>query len=751
MSFRDKLGRAAAAFLTAAGLGLPHLLVAQESPARRVANIVSVAVEEYRKGVDESGRLISRDEYDEAVDFLKDARTTAARLPGDRVAAATTLLDSIMAAIQAKKPPSALAALNQRFAAALGSEAALELPRKPIDLADGGRVYAANCASCHGLRGMGDGPAGAALSPKPPAIGNAKAMHDVAPAMMFRKISVGVAGTAMAGFAQTLTAEQRWNVVMYLSALHSAPEQVAEGEGLFTQSCVECHGATGMGDATLGRSLSKLPGEIGSFAWQVARSDSQLAAVVRAGMPGTPMPPAPHLDEMQVQSVVAYLRSLPMRERVVAAVPAVQHDSSGAAAAAAASMTLLDQSLTAARNGRSGEASDRAFDAYLAFEPIETPARARNPGVVSTMEKHFADFKGAIRGNDLGSAERARDAIEANMQRVVDLTRPPGSGSEAFWQSFLIILREGFEAILVIGAVVAFLLKTGHRERLRSIWFGIALALGCSALTAIVLRTVLKALPATQELIEGGTLLVAVVVLFTVSYWLISRVEAAKWQAFIREKVTDALEHGGGRALAFVAFLAVYREGAETALFYQALFNEGAHVALPITLGIVIGFVALAIIFTLFYRFGVRIPLRTFFSVTSVLLYYMAFVFMGKGVRELQEGNVVPISAIRGLPSIEALGFYPTWQTLLAQLLLLGLFAFAVAKTFWPKRSVTLPTINSPAPAPAPATTAAPAASEREVNRLREEIEALNARIVSLEEALRARISESTEHFDRSR
>jgi high-affinity iron transporter len=493
--------------------------------------------------------------------------------------------------------------------------------------------------------------------------------------------------------------------------------------------------------------LSKLPGEIGSFAWQVARSDSQLAAVVRAGMPGTPMPPAPQLNETQVQSVVAYLRSLTIRERVVAAVPAPQHDSSGASAAAAASMTLLDQSLTAARNGRSSEASDRAFDAYLAFEPIETPARARNPGVVSTMEKHFADFKGAIRGNDLGSAERSRDAIEANMQRVVDLTRPPGSGSEAFWQSFLIILREGFEAILVIGAVVAFLLKTGHRERLRSIWLGIGLALGCSALTAIVLRTVLKALPATQEIIEGGTLLIAVAVLFSVSYWLISRVEAAKWQAFIRDKVNVALEQGGGRALAFVAFLAVYREGAETALFYQALFNEGAHVALPITLGIVIGFVALGIIFTLFYRFGVRIPVRPFFSVTSVLLYYMAFVFMGKGVRELQEGDVVPISVIRGLPSIEALGFYPTWQTVLAQMLLLGLFVFLVAKTFWPKRSVTLPTINAPVPTPAPP----PAPTATEVAGLREEIDTLNARIASLEEALRTRVSESTEHFDRSR
>jgi high-affinity iron transporter len=450
-------------------------------------------------------------------------------------------------------------------------------------------------------------------------------------------------------------------------------------------------------------------------------------------MPGTPMPPATHLNEAQVQSVVAYLRSLPMRERTIAAAPVARGDSSNAAAAAAASMTLLDQSLTAARNGRAGEASDRAFDAYLAFEPIETPARARNPGVVATMERHFADFKGAIRGNDLGTAERARDAIEANMQRVVDLTRPPGSGSEAFLQSFLIILREGFEAILVIGAVVAFLLKTGHRERLRSIWFGIALALFCSALTAIVLRTVLKALPATQEIIEGGTLLVAVGVLFSVSYWLISRVEAAKWQAFIREKVNVALEHGGGRALAFVAFLAVYREGAETALFYQALFDEGAHVALPITLGIVLGFIALGIIFTLFYRFGVRIPLRPFFSVTSVLLYYMAFVFMGKGIRELQEGNVVPISVIRGLPTIEALGFYPTWETVLAQLLLLGLFVFAVAKTFWPKRSVTLPTITTPTPA-------ASAANDAEVNHLREEIDALQARIASLEEALRTRV-----------
>ena len=744
MSFAIRLGRAAAVFVLV-GIplaGRPDPALAQEDhPVQRVANIVSVAVEEYRKGVDEQGRLISRDEYDEAAGFLSDARAASMRLSGDRTAA-RALLDSIIAAVAAKRPPSSLDALSQRFAAALGSDAALELPKKAIDLAAGHRLYQAQCASCHGMRGMGDGPSAATINPKPPALASDSVMRDVTPAMMFRKISVGVTATAMPAFGSTLSADDRWNIVMYLTTLRSTPSQVAEGEGLYAQNCVECHGSTGLGDGALERTLSKVPPEVGSIAWQVERTDAQLADAIRAGVTGTPMPPAATLTPEQVRSVVAYIRSLPTRDVVASAARGATPGRS-ADAAANTSLSLLDQSLTAARNGRLTEAYDRAFDAYVAFEPIETPARARDPGVVASMEKLFAEFKGAVRSNDLRGAERARDAIDANMQRVVDLTRPAGSGSEAFFQSFLIILREGFEAILVIGAVVAFLLKTGHTERLRSIWTGIVLALICSALTAVVLRTVLRAIPATQEIIEGATLLVAVAVLFSVSYWLISRVEAAKWQQFIREKVNTALEHGGGRALAFVAFLAVYREGAETALFYQALFNEGAHVALPISLGIVVGFGALAVIFTLFYRFGVRIPLRPFFSVTSVLLYYMAFVFTGKGIRELQEGNVVPISVIRGMPTVDALGLYPTWQTLLAQLVLLGLFVFAVAKTFWPKRSVALPTV-----VPGPATPPGSPLAE-EIARLRAEVAELQGRISTLESAASADEAPAAQEFRR--
>ncbi|MGE5748513.1 MAG: FTR1 family protein, partial [Gemmatimonas sp.] len=408
--------------------------------------------------------------------------------------------------------------------------------------------------------------------------------------------------------------------------------------------------------------------------------------VVTVGVTGTPMASfAATLSAQDRWNVINYIYTLRGTKMEL---PAAQADATAAPGAPAARsvLALLDSALDFAKAGKTADAGDRAFDAYIAFEPLETPARARQPGLVASMERHFADFKGALRGKDLTVAQRAHDAIALDLPQIVELTRPTGSGWTAFLQSFLIILREGFEAILVIGAVVAFLIKTGNRDRLKSIWMGIALGLVASALMAVIMMTLLAHLPMSREIVEGVTMLIAVAVLFSVSYWLISKVEAAKWQKFIREKVSTALDHGGGKALALVAFLAVFREGAETALFYQALFSEG-NVALPLSLGIVVGFGALAIIFTLFYRFGVRIPMRPFFTVTSVLLYYMAFVFAGKGIRELQEGNVIGITVLRGVPSAPSMGIFPSAETLAAQGVLLALFLFMVIRTFMPEKS----------------------------------------------------------------
>src|SRR5688572_26794401 len=132
--------RVIAGLLSASVLGA-GTLAAQEHPVRRVANIVSVAVEEYKLAVDGKGRLISAIEYEEATTFLADARTQAARLPGDRAAAALAILDSILKAVETRQPPDSVKAMEERFSQALGSEAALELPTKAIDLTLGKQLY----------------------------------------------------------------------------------------------------------------------------------------------------------------------------------------------------------------------------------------------------------------------------------------------------------------------------------------------------------------------------------------------------------------------------------------------------------------------------------------------------------------------------------------------------------------------------------------------------------------------------------
>lgn len=709
-----RVSKAIGPLVLAALFVLPAALSAQERPAKRVASIVGVAIEEYGKGVDSAGRLTSQQEYDEAVSFLADARDVAERLSGGKTDSARLALDSLSAAMQRRLPPLALAEWHQRFVAALGADAALDLPTRPIDLAAGRAIYEKSCAECHGLAGGGDGPLAATMDPKPPAIGDSRSMRDRTPAIQYRIVSVGVSGTPMVAWGNALTPDERWDVIWYLHALRAGGTP-AEGQGVYMQRCSGCHGATGESDGPLSGALAKLPVELSSFAWQVERSDEQLEAAIRDGVPGTAMPATRNLSDLELRRLVGHVRMLAINDAPNAPV-ASAGDSTNPDAVARRVLHILDDALALARVGKASDAGDRAFDAYIAFEPLETPARAKNPGLVGALERQFADFKGAIKAGDLRSAEGARNAIDAGMPAMIDLTRPADGAWGAFLQSLLIIVREGFEAILVIGAIVAFLLKTGHRARLRSIWVGAVAALGASVLTAVALSTALSAVPASGEVIEGVTLLVAVAVLFSVSYWLISKVEAAKWQHFIREKVSAALEHGGGKALAFVAFLAVYREGAETALFYQALFREGGGLGVPITLGIAVGVVLLSIIFVLFYRYGVRIPLRPFFAVTSALLYYMAFVFMGKGVRELQEGNVVSITVLPGWPHVDAMGIFPSVETMLAQLVLVALFAFALIKTFWPRRSVTLPTL--------------PADSEER----RERVAQLNARLADLEQ-----------------
>ena len=208
-----------------------------------------------------------------------------------------------------------------------------------------------------------------------------------------------------------------------------------------------------------------------------------------------------------------------------------------------------------------------------------------------------------------------------------------------------------------------------------------------SLVTAVLLETVFLLSPAQQEVLEGITMLLAVGVLFYVSYWLLTKIEVQKWTTFVRNQVNHAVSGGSAFALASAAFLAVYREGFETVLFYKALLvSGGAGSALPVFAGLLAGVVGLTGIYVAINKYGVRLPLRPFFAVTSAFLYYTAFVFAGKGVAELQAGGVVGTTYLSGWPRFPVIGVYPTLETVLAQGVLVLLAVVALVVTFVRRR-----------------------------------------------------------------
>jgi high-affinity iron transporter len=548
------------------------------SAARRIVAAAELAAKEYALGVPpEGGRVVDSEEVKEARLFVAQARVDVAALPAAVRGYADSALAALAALLGRPAPPpqaevrAAAAALGARLSQSLGN-AVVPSPAVAPSLARGLDVYRERCASCHGSDGRGDGPNAAGLSPPPANLADPQVMGAKTRLDLYRQLLLGVAGTAMPSFEQTLTEDDRWAVAAYALTLHSGGSRAA----------------------------------------------TVFAAVRR-----------------QLDSVVA-LRS----ERA-------------------------------------------AFDAYLAFEEVETDVRARNAGLASRLEGEFARLRErAAAGAETDELRAIQRELLGDLENAERVATDKASATNLFVQSFLLLTREGFEAILIIAALMTFLTKAGVPARRREVAWGAWAAVGASAATAVLFEVLVETTPGQREALEGFTMLLAVVVLFYVSYWLLSKIEADKWTAFLKGKLQSALSSGSTLALASVAFLAVYREGVETILFYKALLVSGGTGAVGAVVGgVALGAAALVVLYILIMRLGVRIPMKAFFAVTGALLYYMAFVFAGKGVAELQEGRLIGTTVIPALEWLRVpfLGVYPTVQSLVPQVVLIVLLVVALA------------------------------------------------------------------------
>jgi high-affinity iron transporter len=343
---------------------------------------------------------------------------------------------------------------------------------------------------------------------------------------------------------------------------------------------------------------------------------------------------------------------------------------------------LLDGALAAYRDGNP-RAVYMVSDAYFLFDPLEQQLSLRDSALKGRVEGRFAELRGVMSSSGRGDEAAALvTALGADFDAARAALAPRPSRYGVAFQSAFIILREGFEVVLVVGALLAYVMKIGSPALRAPILWGAATGLFASLLTAWALLRLLAASGAAAEVLEGATMLLASAVLFFVSYWLISKAESDRWQRYIQGKVKSAVAGGNIFALAGAAFLAVYREGVETVLFYRALIASSADDLGAVVGGFAVGGVGLAIVYVLYQRLGRRLPMRQFFFVTGGLLYYLAVVFAGKGVAELQGAGWVSTTPLAWAPRVELLGLYPTLETLAVQGVLVLCVLYAILVTW---------------------------------------------------------------------
>lgn len=575
------------------------------------------------------GKVVDAAEYDEQREFVAQAITLLGQLPARPAQPAlierARQLHALVAA-RAAGPEVAAAADGLRWDVVRAYAIAVA-PRRAPDMAAATRIYAAQCASCHGQRGHGDGPAAKGMDPAPANFHDGQRMRVRSVYGLYNTLTLGVAGTPMRAFKE-LSDDDRWALALLVSTLRAPAEQLQTGETAWRQ---------GQGQRAI-TSLKDL----------VSRTPAEVSA--EQGAKG--------------EALLAYLSSHP--------------DALQARAAAPLELTRakLGHSLQRYRAGDREDARQLAVGAYLeGFELVERSLDNVDTVLRVEIEREMMALRSAIAESQPADAVAARIShIDSLLERAQDKLASAGlSPGTAFASSLLILLREGLEAILVLAAIVAFVRKTGRRDALAYVHLGWIAALALGALTWWVASTMISISGANRELTEGVTALIASAMLLYVGYWLHSKSYANAWQHFIRDQVNAALGRGTLWAMAAISFLAVYRELFEIVLFYQSLWAQaGAAGQAGVLAGIGVAALLLALLAWVILRYSVRLPLGQFFSATSGLLALLSVVFAGNGVAALQEGGVIAADPIRFI-SVPLLGLHPTLQGVTAQAVVLGL------------------------------------------------------------------------------
>jgi high-affinity iron transporter len=468
----------------------------------------------------------------------------------------------------------------------------------------------------------------------------------------------------------------------------TTPPDLERGAHLFSLACAPCHGASGHGDGPAAIGLSPKPANFHSDEVMASLTPFKAQGVIRFGVKGTAMVPFDAFEEKDRWALAFYIFTLRRPPCDHPAIPmhldelANSTDADLGARAGdgevsclrrslpsvdppmliAAARSRLEAALRLAQHGDARSAEGALLDAYLTdIEPIEPWLRARDAELVAQLEASFTSTRAALR-------DGRPDAIEDVTRLTFLLERAAGARAAStklsvFWFSLLVITREGFEATVIIAALLAVLKKRKQGRRARWVHGGWISALAVGAAVFVLGRKVIAG--ALSEKMEGYLAFVAVAMLLHAAIWLNARATTRQTMGKLRDQARVALD-GGALALFGIAFLAMFRETFETAVFLEALsigapsaVAWGAATGVALLLGLVLGV----------SRLGLRLPMRALFQISTAVLVVTAIMLLGQGIHSFEEVGLLPSSPMPFI-RLEFLGIYPDRLGLLAQLTL---------------------------------------------------------------------------------
>lgn len=593
-----------------AALGLFYNAKANQETVRNLVHTLDYIARDYHHAI-EGGAIKDEGEYNEMIEFsetlIKELNQIQQNYSDTIFTEITELKKMIAAKADARNVEIKASKIQQKLIAQYQIKTS---PTTYPDIEKGKKIFKVECARCHGENGYGDGPDGKDLKPSPRNFHNAEQMNALSAFAVFNTVRIGIEGTGMVANTK-LTDKEVWDVAFYVLSLRygsKANEEVPE------------------------ITLEEI----------ATTSDNQLQQ-----------------KNWSIQQINALRNRLPDEAGNVFLSHTIQ---------------LLTKALAAYQNADYQEAKRLAIAAYLeGVEPVEIQLKKINVDIAEKLEESVTDVRTLIQKN--ASYEEVEIAIEKAIRTAKIASAALEKSEVSFWMAFsltlVILLREGLEAFLVIMVLLAIMNKANLRERKKYIHLGWIGAMLLGVILWIVSGKAIQSGISNIELMEGSIALIAVAVMVYVGFWLHSKSKASEWKKYVENLVAKANGNGSIWGLAALAFFVSFREVFESLLFLSALqIQSKGTQTLALGTGVVTAFVIVVVLAVVTLKFSAKLPIEKLFRISAFTIIILAFVLAGKGIHSFQEAGIISTHEV-AIPSLELLGIYPTFETLLAQALVL--------------------------------------------------------------------------------